>query len=66
MASSEGSNGSSDIVESEEELKDLPDYLRETTEEEELYNSDNAPVNVNPRSPQPGQRRGLGLIGWRK
>ena len=25
-----------------------------------------APVNVNPRSPQPGQRRGLGLIGWRK
>ena len=42
LASSESSNGSSDILESEEELKDLPDYLRETTEEEELYNSDKA------------------------
>ena len=46
VASSEGSNGSSDIVESEEELKDLPDYLRETTEEEELYNSDKAKLSL--------------------
>lgn len=44
LAASESSNGSSDILESEEEIKDLPDYLRETTytEEEELYNSDKA------------------------
>ena len=37
----ESSNDKSDILESEE-LKDLPDYLRETTEEEELYNSNKA------------------------
>ena len=42
LAASESSNCSSDILESEEELKDLPDYLHETTEEEELYNSDKA------------------------
>ena len=42
LASSESSNGSSDILESEKELKDLRDYLRKTTEEEELYNSDKA------------------------
>ena len=36
LAASESSNCSSDILESEEELKDLPDYLHETTEEEEL------------------------------